>query len=427
MKFLKLLTTVAAAAVIFTAAVSAETIDTIEKIEQTALLNNLEYKTAVLEVMKAENNLESWLKLDSSSLKLTGAYPLLDDSSFGWEASASLPVFDQLSLSAAVNQDLTGTFGVSLAPLTHSDTAEQAALSYSSMLAAAENKASEIADNAVESYLEWVTAEADYQIKQETVDVKKLLYEDEKIRFEEGESDLDDVREAFTSWSESRANMNSALSIYQTAESGLYATLNIDPADNKINSPAEADLFNLIEMLEEEIDTDSLSITGSYSVFNAENSAASLELELKNTWLFEPDLNLSGEMVITPGSTPELSATASLSIGFDDWNADELQELETELEISRQQAVQTINSEQLNMQQAITSAETAAINYEVAEVELEQAQELLDEAGFLYKLGEYSAAELEETALLYRQTKSNLFTAAAEHYNALRTLSGYAR
>lgn len=427
MKLFKLLTAAVVAVVIFTAAASAETINTIEQIEQTALLNNLEYKTAVLDVTKAVNALESRLKLDKASLTLSGSYPLQDGSSFGGEASALLPVFDQLSLSAAVDQDLTGTFGLSLNPLTHSDNVDQSVISYNTKLSAAEEKATETADTAVKSYLEWVTAKADYQVKLETADVKKLLYEDEKIRFEKGESDLDDIRDAFTSWSESRTNMNTALSKLQTAETGLYTTLNIDPADYNINSPAEADLFNLIKILEEDIDTDSLSISSSYAVFNAENEAESLILKLNNTWLFEPNLSLSGKMVLTAGAAPELSATASLSFGLDDWNADERKELATELEISRQQAAQTVNSEQLNLQQALTTAKTAAINYEVAEVELEQAKELLDEAGFLYELGEYSAAELDETALIYEQSKNSLFSAAAEHYLALRDLSAYSK
>ncbi|HAK45072.1 MAG TPA: hypothetical protein DCO79_04020 [Spirochaeta sp.] len=425
MKPLKILAAAAVAVVILTTAVSAETINTIEQIEQTALLNNLEYKTAVLDVMKSENDLVSRLKLETSSVNLSGSYSD-SNSDFGWQASILLPIFEQLSISASLNQEQTGIFGVNINPLAHSVTTAQTELAYSIKLAAAEEKAADIANTAVKSYLEWAAADSDYYIKLKTADVKKILYEDEKIRFDNGESNLDDVRDAFTSWSDARAGMNTALNQLQTAETGLYTTLNVDPADNNVESPVEADLFNLIDSLKAEIDASELSISGSYSVYIAETAAESLERQLKNTWLFEPDLGLSGSVRVVPGSTPELSASASLSIGLDDCKADERNELETELEISRQKAVQTMNSEQLQLQQALTRAETAAINYDVAEVELQQAEELLDEAEFLYELGDYSAAELEETGLLYQQIRNGLYSAAAEHYNALRALSVFA-
>ncbi len=438
MKLWKILVSVISAAVIITAAASAETINTIEQAEQTALLNNLEYKSAVLEVLKAEHALEGIIKLDSSSISLSGSYgqkntdntdaaeASADDSGFGWQASASLPVIEQLSLGASVDEDFTGTFSISLNPLSHSGSTEETRLAYESKLAAAEDKATEISDAAVAGYLDWAAAVSDYDVKLDTADVKQILYEDEKVRFEKGESTLDDVREAFTAWSESRTSANDALSKLQTAEAELYSILNIDSAVVNLELPAEADLFNNIETMQNEINSAELAINGSYAVYSAETAAQSLELQLKNTWLFEPDLSISGNLSISPSNLqPTFSATAAVSFGLDDWNAEERAELAAELEISRRQAVQTINAEQLSLKQAVTAAETAAINYEAAVIELEQAEELLDEADFLHELGEYSAAELEETRLEYEQIKNNLFSAAASHYAALRALAAY--
>jgi len=44
------------------------------------------------------------------------------------------------------------------------------------------------------------------------------------------------------------------------------------------------------------------------------------------------------------------------------------------------------------------------------------------EADFLFSLGEYSAAELEETRLLLESSKNSLVSAAAREFTALRTL-----
>ena len=433
MKTMKFFTAVIAAAVIFTAAASAETINTIKQVEETALLNNLDYKSAVLDVMKAENALEYILKLDSSSLDLSGSYSHKDisiDGSTGtldWNASATLPVFDQLSLGASVNQDLETVFSLNLNPLSHSSSAEQSRLDYNVKIAAAESKAEEITDNAVQCYLDWASAVSDYEVKQKTAEVKKILYDDEKVRFEKGEAVLDDVRDAFTSWSNSRTDANDALNSLQTAETELYATLNINPADLNIELPVEADLSLLIDELESRIDNGSLSILGSNSVYQAQTEAELLKLKLDSTWIFDPQLGIGGSLAISPYDLqPDISVTASISFGLDDWNADEREELKNELEISLQQAVQTSNTEQLNLNQAVTSAKTAAINYEMAEVEFEQAGELLDEAAFLHELGEYSEAELEEASLEYEQSKNSLFSAAAKHYTALRALYRFA-
>lgn len=61
----------------------------------------------------------------------------------------------------------------------------------------------------------------------------------------------------------------------------------------------------------------------------------------------------------------------------------------------------------------------------MAEIELSQTNELLEEAKFLHQIGEYSEAELEETSLLYELTANKLFEAAAERYTALRSLLDY--
>ncbi len=417
------------AALIFTASASAETIQTIAQVEKMALLNNLDYKLAVLDVMKAEHALEGSLKLDGSSIGLTGSREEQENNGeYGWQASANLPVFEQISLGAAVDHNLKKTLSMNFTPLSHSGNAEQSMLAYGQKLAAAEYAANEVADAAVESYLEWAVAMADLENRKESAEVKRTLYADEKVRFDKGESDLDEVRDAFTSWSESRTAVNDASSRLQRAEADLYLDLNINPAEFHIEKPAEEDLLILIASLEETLAAGNFSIGESYPVSNAEAASENLKLQLKNIWLFEPQLTISGGLSFPPGSsTPELSAAISLGFSLDDWNSDERKEFETELEISRQQAAQILNTEELKLQQAKTSVESRAINYEVAETGLDQAKELLDEANFLFERGEYSAAELSEARLLYEQSRNSLFSAAADHYMALRELAAYIR
>ncbi|MDC7126463.1 MAG: TolC family protein [Spirochaetales bacterium] len=404
-----------------------ETIDSIGKAEETALLNNLDYKTAVLEVLQAKNDLESFFKVSDSSLSLAGNYAYeTNNSDWGWDAALTLPVIEKLSIGAEINQDLDTTVSINLSPLAHSSDVETTKLEYQKKIAYAKQVAEETAVSAVEAYLDWAEAKAALEVKTTTVAVKKTLYEDEKVRLDIGESDLDDVRDAFTEWSDSRTALNTAITTLQSSETELYQVLNIDPEKITIKPPSENSLKTEIKTLSDSIDIDSLSISNNYNVLDADTTVKKLELELKNTWIFDPDLSVKSALTISQEtSTPEITATAALSFGLDDWQASDRQELKSELDISRQQYTQTIRTEQLNLQQAKTTSETAIINYSVAEVELEQAKELLDEAEYLNKIGEYSQAEVDETELDYQKSKNSLFSAAADHYTALRKLKSY--
>ena len=103
----------------------------IKKIEETALLNNLDYKSAVLETLKAYNDLETSVKLDESSISLSGTYSKKTYSDeTGYITAVTLPVFEKLSLGASVDEDFTRTFGVNIKPLEKSGSVEQTNLTY---------------------------------------------------------------------------------------------------------------------------------------------------------------------------------------------------------------------------------------------------------------------------------------------------------
>ena len=423
MKKLKILLASVVTAAVLTLAVSAETVNTIEQVEQLALLNSLEYKEAVLNLLNAENDLEGYIQLESSSIALSGTY---SSGGVGWQTSLQLPVVEQLGISASFNQNLEASVGLFLNPLSHSTTVKESRLNYQLAAAKAESAAVSVADTAVSKYLSWAAASEDYRIMKDAADINKTLYDDEKVRYEMGEATLDDVREAFTAWSESRTDLNSSLSSLQAAETSLYAALNIDPESVELGAPDSTVIAELTEKLKNDIAIDNLSIIGNIDVYSAEIEVENLQTRLSATWLFDPDFSISGSMSFSVDEPqPELSATASISFSPDDWNSADINELEKEIEIYRQKTDQIINDEELKLSQAITAAEIGAINFELAGVELTQAEELLDEAEFLNKQGEYSEAELEETKLQYRKSELNLFKAAADYYTCLRTLSTY--
>ncbi len=424
MKRMKVCTLFVTAVVLLTSGIYAETINSISQVEETALLNNLDYRRAVLEVKKAENGVEDTTKIKDSSVTLSSTYGSNND--FQWKAAADLPLFDQISLSASLDQDLKGTVGFNFNPLSHSATVELSTMEYELKRSAAKETAETIAEASVKSYLDWSAAKKLLDVLNRTAAVKEDLYNDEKIRYEKGESVLDDVRSAFTAWSEARAAVSTAKKSLLDLEKALYLNLGIDPRSTVL-IPVELDPLNTCMIaLESELESAEYSVNSRYAVINAQIAAEKSEAAYKNTWLFDPQLIIGGALSVSPNTmNPETTFTASVRFGYDSWNKDEQEELKTELEIDRREKTQIRNSEQLSLQQALTAAENCDINYSIAETELEQAKELLEEARFQYNQGEYSSSELEEAAVQYSQSEINLFKALAARYLALRTLKTY--
>jgi len=399
----------------------AESLTGITMIEEYALHNNIEYKTALLNTLKAYNNLEYFFTLDESQLSLSGSYSP-GEMEPEVEAAVSLPLFQQLSLNASANKDLEGSIGIKLTPLAHSDSIEQTKLDYASALASAESAADEVKLSAVEDYLGWATAVKTKETAEKTADIKKIIYDDQKIRMESGEAVLDDVREAFIEWTAARTSFNKSVTDLQQAETDLYSTLNADSEGISISPPESTEITEAIRKLQASISPDALTTSESWEVAAAEIATESLEKRLAATWFFEPELNIGGSLSLSPSLSPEFSATLSITAGLDDFKGEEIIELQTELALSREKEARTAADQSLKLRQTITETETARLNYEKAEVEFEQAGELYLEAKFLHGLGEYSAAELEETRLLLETSKNSLFTAAAQEYTALRRL-----
>jgi outer membrane protein TolC len=417
-----------AAAFVFTFLVGlslqAETLTGISMIEEYALSNNIEYKSAILNTVKAYNDLEYFFTIDESNLSLSGSYSS-EKQSPNFQAAASLPLFKQLSLNTSVNQDLEGSIGFKLSPLTHSDSIEQTRLNYTLALASAESAAEEVKLASVEDYLKWSAAVKEKEIAGKLVDIKKIIYEDEKIRMENGEAVLDDVRETFIKWSAARTTYNNAVTSFQQAETQLYSTLNADSETTFILPAVTEDILPFIEELSSSINIDILTIAESLEVLSSQIETESLEAEMVSTWFFQPSLDIVGAVNFTSGLTPEFSATIAVTAGLDDFKSTDIDELQTELNLSREKENRTAADQKLLLNQRVTAAETANLNFEKAGVELEQASELYQEAEYLFGLGKYSAAELEETRLLLETSKNSLFSAAAGEFTSLRTLITY--
>jgi len=412
----------------------AQNLGSLEDIAGYALENNLEYRKALWEAVKAEDDVEGILKLDETSFFANGAWTDDQDGDRGdWNGTAGMeiPLIDQLSLKGSVNRDLSGSAGLTFSPLFHSDTRQQTGINWHNAVAYAEETGIRTENTALSSALNWMTAKKQLLLQERVIEVKETIYRDEKVRYGAGESTLDDVRDALLDWTEARTGLSDQQALLRQGESELLKALsgNLDTAS--ISLIGTGDLETALEQLKDLVSPEAADPAGIYAVTAARLSSESTSEELKNTWLFSPDLSLEGAVNLpdvtdlSSQGSPSWEASLQLSFSLQDWQKEDREELKTDLSLSQEEAARAVMESRLSLQQTLITLDTTRQNREIAELELEQARDLLEEAEFLHRLGEYSEAERDDAQLTLNQSEVNLFSALAEEYIAWREVLVY--
>ncbi len=432
--FHKLLHRILTAALLVSAltAARAQSLESLDDIGSYALEHSTDYQRALLDVLTARNDLDGIIKLDETSFSFSSGYAEEDSGSNEWSAKAgvSLPLIDQLALSATISDDYSGELGMTFSPLYHSSDRKQSNIQYDTALLYAEELALDIQNQALSAALVWMSTRRQSDVQREVVAVKEEVYRDEKIRYEAGESTLDDVRDALMEWTEARTTLSSGQKDLRSAESGLLQILSADLDTASISQISYKDLSAALENLKSGIDPEGADSSGVYSVTSALKSLESSEADLKDTWLFDPDLSVTGTLNIpdmTGGSseTATWEAGVELSFSLEDFQPTERSLSRQEVEQSRLEAVQAEMESRLTLQQALIALENTEQNRSLAEIEEEQAKDLYEEYEFLMSLGDYSEAEVEDARLAWEQAKINSFSMLAEEYLAWRELLLY--
>jgi hypothetical protein len=316
--------------------VGAQTFNSLEDICNYALENSSEYKKTILDVIVARNNLEGVLKLNETTFTFSGdssGSDNLSDSGDGadWVSSAAveLPLFDQLSMNASMDDDFNGSLGLNFTPLFHSDDRGQFNIKYEKALLLAEETAVQTENDALRAVLNWMSSQQQLAIQKEIVVLKEIIYRDQKIRYEAGESTFDALREDLLDWTEARSELSNQQTTLQASESlvlqKLGANLNLDAMEFFSGDIISAELEDMKEHIIPEL-SDSSQV---YSVESSYLTVESNQQKLSDTRIFDPDLNLS---VIR--NLPDLSDSQSssslhwqagieLDFSLNDWQSDD--------------------------------------------------------------------------------------------------------
>ncbi len=423
--------------IIFTAVITASAIipvsadnetlslKTIAGVSEYAVNSNLDIKEAGLAVLKARNSLSGIFKLEESSISLSTGFSGSEYSELETGINAELPLIDQLGFSFSVDEQLNSSIRVSINPLYHSSESKLADLSLRKAEIALNNAVTETVINAAAAYMSWSKALGDKENAESRLALMKQIYEDERIRYDEGEATLDDVRDALLDWSESRTAMNTASQALNSAENELYSILNTTPEAVSIEPADRQTIESELTRIKAATDISDYSADFSYEVLSADIDRKTAEAELKEVWLFSPELSASGGADFSQQEAAKVSASVSIGLTSDSWNAEERSELKKQLELSSEYKNSAEASAQLSLLQLTGTIETAAINTEISGIELEQAGELKAEAEFLFEQGEYSNTELDDAVLAEREAEAAYFGALAEELGSWMELSLY--
>ncbi len=404
-------------------ALGAQELTSLDDIKAYALENSLAYKQAARDAAKAANDVDGILELEETSFFAAADYSDTADE-ISSSAGAVVPLIDQLSLNGTWYDDNRTSVGVSFSPLVHSDDRDQQDINLRKALALAEETAVTAENSALSAALYWMAVSRQLRVQEEAVSVRSVIYQDEKVRYEAGEVTLDDVRDALVSWTESRTTLSSLQTQLRQKESDLMKALNVNPAEVSIPLLDRTELGKELNLLKLSIIPEETDAAGSCSVLSAYLALESVQQSLADTWLFDPTLSLTAGALREGG---DITWEAGLQFGFSlqDWQKVDREELLTDLALSREEAFQAEQAADLALQQALIALDNTARNREVAELELEQATDLYEEALYLNEIGEYSEAERDDAELALRLAETGLFSSLADEYLAWREILLY--
>ena len=421
--------------VLISAAANSETIlSSLEDIASYAAEHNPDYKSSKVNIIRADDNRLGLFLFKNSSLSVnTDIYNNLQGSETGlteytgsvYSAALTLPVIEQLSLSASVDTDLNGQLGFSLKPLDHSSAQKELELDYNSSLISAEGTLISVKIDTVGAALNWMSAKRELSSADRESELSEIKYKDNKVRYDLGELTLDELQDSLIAWSEARVLLSSEEQQYKVSENQLYSTLGGGSGEVIVNMMEMETLKNALVILKKSLDpaagTPMKQSTYLLSVLDAQSA----EINLDHTWNFEPELSASAGMLID--STGNLSVEAGIQFSISPGNFQKKKRTiaQEEYQISLLETKQTLNLAKLNFEQTIDSIKSTAINSNISELKMEQAKILLSEAELLYKNGEYSELELNESQLTLDKAENSLFLSIINEYLSWLELEKY--
>jgi outer membrane protein TolC len=420
---------------LFSASANSETVlSSLDEVASYGAEHSIDNKNSQINVKRADENRTGIILLKNSSIAVEAN--IFEDfngntansnrsGELGYSSSFTVPVIEQISFSASVDNNLNSQLEISLNPLSHSSTQKESELNYNSSIISADGVDISAQIEAVESALSWMLADREFKTAQREAELSEIKYKDDKVRYELGELSLDELQKSLISWSETRVLLSTKDQQFRISESFLYSALGVGPDEMTVEQIELETLEDELLLIKNSFDPqygNALKIS-SYLISVLEVHSA--KLNLNNTWVYEPDLRASVGVSFNSSGGIYVEAEVRFSISPVDLQKKKRDIAEEEYKISLSEAEQSLNQAELNFEQTIENINSSAINSDISRLEMEQAGILLSEAELLYKLGEYSEIELYESQLTLIKVENSLFQTLTDEYLSWMELKKY--
>lgn len=386
---------------------------------------------AVAAAERAAERIGSVFELDSVRFGLSGSYREQsaendsdarpggpgqpgDASPYSGSADVTLPIIPQLSMSGSVDTDFDGSVSVSLKPFARSNTYTKERGEYRKALSELETQILRTRSAAEKAALEYLSSLRRLALAEAELSLAEDSYEVTTKTYELGETTVDALRDAQSAVGAKRRAYFSARNRATDRTKALSLLLGpsvYDRSDSSIVEPL--DLETLVSRVHERTAyTADMTQAAEYSpaVEMASIELESLEAQLRETWLWRPNLSIQGTVDL-PAET--VGVSASLSFSPSDLN----DETRSDLEQSIRDIIETIEAERFALSLDIDAARSSvAIAHEALEaalLDLEQVSLIEAETELLFEQGERTELELREARLASKNSGAEAFEAAA--------------
>lgn len=377
-----------------------------EQLTTSILADSLDYEQALLEYDQLVEQLTGTWLYEQSSLSLKSQALLQSGgSTVAGELSLAVPLTDRLSLRASLDQNLSGSFSVEYSPFYRSTRTIEEEYSLLSATAGLEERADSILSAAFSSLLTYLRAQNDYEIALMAKELYDGIYQDMLLRYEAGDIGFEELFDASIDAKDSQNTLLQARIETSSRQAALYEAVGEDHAQQLLSLIDQIDLETLIQDVEDRHLEELAQVEESNEVTLARLTLQKAQSLAELTTGYVPELVLSSSVNYNP-----LTVTPSFSFSISLTDFDTSEELLTsrEIELYRKRLEAAIEAVTTRIDTITMGIDLSRQQYQLAVLQLEQQQTLLEESEFLYEGGELSTFEYELSLLAFHQTEMQL-------------------
>lgn len=377
-----------------------------EQLTTSILADSLDYEQALLEYDQLVEQLTGTWLYEQSSLSLKSQALLQSGgSTVAGELSLAVPLTDRLSLRASLDQNLSGSFSVEYSPFYRSTRTIEEEYSLLSATAGLEERADSILSAAFSSLLTYLRAQNDYEIALMAKELYDGIYQDMLLRYEAGDIGFEELFDASIDAKDSQNTLLQARIETSSRQAALYEAVGEDHAQQLLSLIDQIDLETLIQDVEDRHLEELAQVEESNEVTLARLTLQKAQSLAELTTGYVPELVLSSSVNYNPLT---VTPSFSFSISLTDFDTSEQLLTSREIELYRKRLEAAIEAVTTRIDTITMGIDLSRQQYQLAVLQLEQQQTLLEESEFLYEGGELSTFEYELSLLAFHQTEMQL-------------------